>query len=206
MSRFLLILILSLCFQTLAKADDIRDFQIEGMSIGDSLLDYFNEDLIKEEINSDSVFIYKDNKFIDIGIGPTNAFPLKKNLKVYEDIGITLKPNDKKYKIYAIDGRIQCEDLNVCLSQKKDIKSDLISYFGIKTTHDDLDSPHDFDKTGNSKTYKTSFRFKSHKSIVRIIVTDWSDEMTNNYQYTDNLKVEILGEELLKFLNTDIYD
>ena len=206
MKKIFIIILFFLTFETVVKADDISDFEIEGMSIGNSLLDYFNEDLIKEEMNSDTVFIYKDNKFIDIGIGPTNAYPLKKNLEVYDDVGITLKPNDKKYKIYAIDGRMQCEDLNVCLSQKKDIKSELISYFGINTTHDDLDTPHEFDKTGNSKTYTTIFRFKSHKSIVRIIVTDWSNEMTNSYQYEDNLKVEILGEELLKFLKKGIYD
>ena len=65
----------------MTKADDIRDFEIEGMSIGDSLLGFFNEDSIKEEMNSDTVFIYKDNKFIDIGIGSTSAYPLKKILK-----------------------------------------------------------------------------------------------------------------------------
>ena len=37
MKRLLIILILTLSFQTLTKADDIRDFEIEGMSIGDSL-------------------------------------------------------------------------------------------------------------------------------------------------------------------------
>ena len=40
MKKLLLILILTLSFQTLAKADDIKDFQIEGISIGDSLLKF----------------------------------------------------------------------------------------------------------------------------------------------------------------------
>ena len=52
MERLLLIIILTLSFQTLTKADDIRDFEIEGMSIGDSLLDHFNEKDIKKELNS----------------------------------------------------------------------------------------------------------------------------------------------------------
>ena len=47
MRIFLAVLVLISSCQSLAKADDIRDFQIEGMSIGDSLLDYFNEDEIK---------------------------------------------------------------------------------------------------------------------------------------------------------------
>ena len=33
--------------QSLTKADEIKDFEIEGMSIGESLLDYFsNEEII----------------------------------------------------------------------------------------------------------------------------------------------------------------
>ena len=47
MKRLLLILILTFSFQSLTKADDINEFEIEGMSVGDSLLDYFNEEEIK---------------------------------------------------------------------------------------------------------------------------------------------------------------
>ena len=47
MKRLLLILILTFSFQTLSKADDIRDFEIEGISIGDSLLEYFSIGEIK---------------------------------------------------------------------------------------------------------------------------------------------------------------
>ena len=98
------------------------------------------------------------------------------------------------------------EDLNICLSQQKDIKSELISYFGEDATYTDLNMPHAFDKTGNSKTYMTKFEFKSHKSVVRVIVVDWSDEITKNYKFEDNLKVEILSSELIDFLRGDIYD
>ena len=48
MKRLLLILILTFSFQSLTKADDIRDFEIEGMSIGDSALDYFSNNEIKK--------------------------------------------------------------------------------------------------------------------------------------------------------------
>ena len=40
MKRLLLILILAFGFHSLAKADDIRDFEIEGISIGDSLFEH----------------------------------------------------------------------------------------------------------------------------------------------------------------------
>ena len=41
MKRLLIIFILTLNFQSWTKADDISDFEIEGLSIGDSLLNYF---------------------------------------------------------------------------------------------------------------------------------------------------------------------
>ena len=44
-----LVLILTFNYQSLAKANDIRDFQIEGMSIGDSLLDYLKISKIKKK-------------------------------------------------------------------------------------------------------------------------------------------------------------
>jgi len=51
-------------FQSWSSADDIRDFEIEGISIGDSLLDHFKIKTIK----SARKYTYKDNKFYIIDI------------------------------------------------------------------------------------------------------------------------------------------
>ena len=206
MKIFLTFLLLILIIQSWSKADEIMDFEIEGISVGDSLLHYFKEDLIKEEMNSSTVFIYKDNKFIDIGIGSTSVYPLEKDLKIYEDVGVTLIPNDKKYIIYGLDGTIYCKNIDVCLSQKEDIKTSLISFLGDDATFSDYNTSHQFDKTGNSKSFITYFEFKSHKSIIRIVVTDWSNEMTQENNFEDNLKVEIISSKLNEFLSGDIYD
>ena len=56
MKNLLAIIILSLYFITSSQADDIRDFQIEGISVGDSALDHFS----KEEINNGVKDFYKD--------------------------------------------------------------------------------------------------------------------------------------------------
>ena len=62
MKRLSLYLILILfTLQTPSQADDIRDFQIEGISIGDSLLDYFSE----AEINKQKKTFYPSKKFLD---------------------------------------------------------------------------------------------------------------------------------------------
>ena len=46
MKKLLTIIILSLCFITQSQADDIRDFQIEGISIWDSALKHFSKEKI----------------------------------------------------------------------------------------------------------------------------------------------------------------
>ena len=66
MRIFLSVLILLLSLQSWTKADDIRDFEIEGISIGDSLLDHFSEAEIKNGIRN--MNIYSDDSFYDVEI------------------------------------------------------------------------------------------------------------------------------------------
>ena len=48
MKKFLGILVLGLLLSLSAKADDIRDFEIEGISVGDNLLDHFTVNQINK--------------------------------------------------------------------------------------------------------------------------------------------------------------
>ena len=94
MKRLLFILILIIIFQSLTKADDVNEIQIDGMSIGDSALDYFT----KSEIKSRTKTIYPgDDKFYKIQFGSKND--------TYEKIGFHLKKNDNKFIIYGLTGR-----------------------------------------------------------------------------------------------------
>ena len=84
MKRLLLILILTFSFQSWTNADDIRDLQIEDMSIGDSLLKYFNI----MEINTYKIKIHNSNRYTTIEIN--------KNLNNYDYIQISFLTNDVK--------------------------------------------------------------------------------------------------------------
>ena len=194
MNRLILILILTFSFQSWTKADDLRDFEIGGISVGDSLLDHFSKEKILEELNSSFTYIYKDNKFADMAIGN------------YFDLGVVIKPNDKNFKIYKISGRIFCkDDFNICLSKKKEIVSELINFFGNKATPDTFDSAHGYDKTGNSKSYATVFSFKTHEDLVRVVATNWSQKLTEEKQWGDNLKIEIFLKEFVTFMENEAY-
>ena len=45
MKKLFIIIIIFISFQSWTKADDIRDFEIEGMSIGDSFLDFYRKEI-----------------------------------------------------------------------------------------------------------------------------------------------------------------
>ena len=57
MKIFIFILIIIFNFQSLTKANDVKEFEIEGMSVGDSLLDYFSRTKIREFINHDCLIV-----------------------------------------------------------------------------------------------------------------------------------------------------
>ena len=64
MRFFFIIIFPFLIFQPFTKADDIRDFEIDGMSIGDSLLDH----LSKKQIKKNEIDYYIDDEFINDGL------------------------------------------------------------------------------------------------------------------------------------------
>ena len=108
MRRLLLILILMLSFQSLTKADDIRDFEIEGMSIGDSLLDYLEKNKIDNSVHATN---YKSNKF--------KTTTLKLTLKMYDIFRVSYKSNDYKYIIFGISGILKFKNnINDCYKKK----------------------------------------------------------------------------------------
>ena len=63
----ILTIIIIFSLQLWAKADDIRDFEIEGMSIGDSLLNFMSNDEILNqiELNKD-VHYFLTDEFIQV--------------------------------------------------------------------------------------------------------------------------------------------
>ena len=118
MKRLLTILILVFSFQTPSWTDDIRDFQIEGISIGDSLLNYMSEEEIKESVAT----VYPDKKF-------TILF-YKKSTEIYDwGVGVTYKSNDKKYKIHGVQGRISFENIEDCYEKQDEVEKEISSMF-----------------------------------------------------------------------------
>ena len=110
MRIFLTLIILIFSLQPWTKADEIRDLQIEGMSMGDSLLDYFS----KSEIENSNMNYYKKKKFITIGFNNSSF------LKTYDWLQLSYERKDKNYKIANLDGVLSFKNnYDGCLIKKK---------------------------------------------------------------------------------------
>ena len=124
MKRLLLILILTLSFQSWSKADDISDFQIEGMSIGDSLLKFMTKKKVEK---NDLQYYPSDSKFYTV--------KYTGNIKDYDAIEIMLKRNDKNFKIYMIRAGIFIKNLKECQELRDNIVREIKYIFRPANTH-----------------------------------------------------------------------
>ena len=185
--RFLIIMILIFNLSNLSFADDISDFQIEGMSIGDSALDYFSED----ELKNARVESYKDKKFLMLGIW--------KEYKLYDALQIYVKPNDSKYEIHGIAGVIvYSDDLEACYKKMDEIANDFSVIFKNleKQDHGRLINPVESDPYGG--TYDLiSFEF-TDRSRMQVSCNDWSEKSA----IVDSVKVEVYSQEVAKYIDS----
>ncbi|MBT6326734.1 MAG: hypothetical protein HOJ35_12245, partial [Bdellovibrionales bacterium] len=110
MKRLLLILILTFSFQTLVNADDIRDFEIDGISVGDSLLNYYSKNEIKKMLST-TVSEYKSKRIKRVYFKSNEG----SNYLQYNFHYI----NDQSYKIVNVKGIMLMENKNKKCNSKK---------------------------------------------------------------------------------------
>ncbi len=188
MRLFIAVLVLIFCFQTLTKADDISEFQIEGMSIGDSLLDYMSE----KEINSNKRNYVDGKRYYVVAYF--------KSLNLYDNVDIYLKRKDKNYTIRTVTGQLRVKGQK-CLSKKKEIEDSITKMFPNKKLVSYGNAKHTFDKSGKSLQSQSAILLKNHndKDHIRIECTFWSDEIKKKYNFEDHLNVAAMTTEILNW-------
>ena len=196
MKKLLAIIVLGLLWCNTTQADDISDFQIEGMSIGDSALDFFSEKEIEDNIRYDYYKylptayqkIYKAIEFVNLP-----------RFKIYDNVSMDFLMKDNKFINKTVNGILFIDNAKECHSQQKKVDKELLEIFK-NIQRETNENNHSFDKTGNSKTKAINYWFDSG-DLVTVICTDWSDEITKTYGWSDNLAVEIKSKEYNQFLN-----
>ena len=173
---------------TPSQADDISDFEIEGMSIGDSLLDYYSEAKIKEARVKTG---FKSNKFYRV---------VFLNSKIYDALMFYLKTDDNNYKIYSINAALNYPNkINECNNKKVLIANELSTLFENSKKHS-YTKNHPQDETGESIFHSVDFYFENGGGS-RVMCIDWSEKM----EFIDHLRITISSEEFRNFVNNEAY-
>ncbi len=184
MRIFIAVLVLIFSLQSWTKADDIRDFQIEGMSIGDSFLDHFSE----AKITSNKKNWFTNNKYTLVG-------SLKPG-KIYDIVQLAFKTNDAKKNIAGIEAIIfYKDDIKGCLKQMDVIIKEIEKLFTNVKKRNKETYKHQYDKTGESTTTDVSFDFNTNDAIS-VACQDWSKKL----EFSDQLRVQIRTKDYRIFL------
>jgi hypothetical protein len=189
MKKIIFFIFIVLSIQSWTKADDIKDFEIEGMSIGDSALKFITEEEIIKNIRQNG---YKgsDGKFYDTS--------MYNSLKQYDEVALILKKNDKKFIIYGLEGVIYYgKDSQSCTEQYKIIVDEFNNIFKDYEKIVDKNLKHPTDPSGQSLVDQTSFFLTKNNSGAVVACYRWSEEMNLEHY----LSVALDSDEFGKWLD-----
>ncbi len=190
MRIFLIVFIIIFSLQSSTKADDISDFEIEGISIGDSLLNYFNVNEIKNFQNYDDLPSDMSFRIIEI-------FSNEMEMDLYDSVQIYYKPNDKTFKIHGVNGGLFCDTKNKCINQYDQIKKDISKLFGDSLKSDNFNGKHIDDDTGKS-VFEYVVYYHANGEIA-VGYTDWAKHMN----YNDNVSIDITTQEVSNWVKNN---
>jgi len=160
------------------------------MSIGDSALDYFNE----EEINSGIRLNYEESDFYKIEIR-NNKF------EIYEIVGFYFKESNKRYEIFGISGTtLITKSFKECLADKEKIAKEISLIFEKSRRFDYGTLSPAWDK--KTKFNQVEFYLENYDSVV-VTCYNWSKKIEQKEGWQDNISVELYSKELSDFIRKD---
>ena len=183
MKKLLLILLLSTSQITFAdeytyEEESLRNFEVLGMSIGDSLLDFMPEvDIlygIEQHINLNRYSYLKEpNKFLEITVP-------KQEHELYDGAVVFIKNTiPKDYTIQGIRGsRYYIEDFDTCIKKRNQIAEILTNFFPDAETGSLIDE----DNEGITDTFSIGYPAKNR--IIDVFCSD----LEETYRLKNNFK------------------
>ncbi len=187
MGKFLTLIILIFSFQSWTKAEDIKEFEIEGVTIGDSLLKYADQ----KEIKNNSSFHYNSKKF--------GSYYLKLENSDYDGLQIDFE-NSGNFIIEGFGGKIFFKEnfMEKCLIKEKEILSSIKEILKSKAHYINHGiTPHNYDKSGKSVGSWHTFELNDGSGFINLECMDWSDDIN----FEDNLELMILSKKFQDFVN-----
>ena len=191
-------------FQNLSLADDIQDLKIEGMSIGDSALDHFNEAQLEDNEQDWHNYSYKKYS--------TSFVPGR---GIYDWFLVSYKNDDYNFKIEAVVGGIEKKDYDnkECNNKLDTVALNMSELFKNtkqenKKTYELLaDASRTYPFTGKSIVTSISFYFTNDGIIILSCynmdkeANKYTNSITSTLNQNDSFRINIrsrLFENYLK--------
>jgi len=204
----ILLLLFSLFFLSSPSvfADDISDFQIEGMSIGDSLLDFMTEEEILEGVEfTKDWYSFLDNPYKYSQINLPNTF------SKYDFVSVFIKNNatneyisdkNEEFKILGSIGIIAyVEDFDECKKEQNKV-SDIFYRMFSNTQKTETSYSHRSDPSGKSIKDDVIYSFDSGEYIV-VSCENFEETFRLKKKWTEGLKISINSKEIVSwFIDT----
>ncbi len=189
--RLLLLILLIFSFQSWVKAEDVRDFEIEGMSVGDSLLNFFSQNEIKKKISSQTTYWYPNNIHVSILIKSDD-------FKIYDEIGVVFNSQNNQFILESIEGTFNYgSKINECYKKQDIITSDLKKNFSKNIEFLTYTRKYSPDKTGKSISKYNRFTFPGGGSISVVCYDMDKDFIDPN----DQLYVAISSKKFIETID-----
>ena len=197
MKRLLIILILTLSFQNWTKADDIRDFEIEGISIGDNALNFFSKDII----DSNTTFYPGNKEFFKSTIDQNN--------KQFNQVQMHIKIENGIYIIYAVAGIIHFhrnDPKKKCIDKRSLIMKDISATIINAKKSNEEKNIYKGDKTGKSYAVSIFFDFKDDQSeYIKIGCVFYGEEFYKESNWPNHLRLSLTSSKYHYWLGNVTY-
>ena len=177
-------------------ANDIKDIELEGFSVGDSLLDYMTKEDIQSEIDiNKSTYNYLTDEFGEVY--------LYKDYKKYDYLSFFVRPKDENYFIYYIGGTITYDNkIKQCLIKQKEIIKELSSQFDI-IKKEEITFEFPWDPTSKSKNHYISL-FLEQGNEISVSCAEFEKNLKIKNNWKDGLTVEIQTKEVSNWFRNHI--
>ena len=202
----ILILLFSIFFLSSPSvfADDISDFQIEGISIGDSLLDYMTEDEILKEIERTKDYylhLNEPNKYAEVYLVIESVN--------YDYLGFFIKNNspnqyitniNDKYTILTIRGiKRYIQDFDSCIVNRDEVVGILSKMFPLI---DKVQIRQNYFPDPSEKSIMDEVYFElDNEDLVRVWCSDFDEIYRMKMGWSEGLTVMIMSSEINEWLD-----
>lgn len=181
-----------------AISEDISDFEIDGVSVGESALKYFNKKEILKEIEENAYmydYLREPKKFGHV--------VLREGLKEYSFVQMFVSLNNE-YTIEGINANIDEDivsknDLLSCLKQMKEVEK-VFSQIFDKYEKYEGEAKHPIDPSGRSKFHYIKFLFKNGDN-AQAQCYDFEEELKKKNNWAEGLTVTVRKKDVSNWLN-----